>query len=89
MEDKLFEMMTQMYSDLTTKLDSINDKLDGKAGKEDIVRIENIFDDNSRSLFDGYKMTYEKLGIIEEKVDEISQKVERQDVEIKVIKGSK
>ena len=40
------------------------------------------------TLLDGYKQTYEKLNNIEEKVDEIDLKVERQDVEIKVIKRS-
>ena len=44
MEDKLFELMTKMYSDITVRLDSMDKKLDGKADKSDIVRIENKLD---------------------------------------------
>ncbi len=40
MEDKLFELMTKMYSDITDRLDSIDNKLDEKSDKNDIVRIE-------------------------------------------------
>ena len=46
-------------------------------------------DTRTEALFDGYKQTYEKLETIEEKMDELSAKVEKQDVEIKVIKGGK
>lgn len=35
---------------------------------------------DSKALFDGYKQTYEKLESLETKVDEISSKVEKQDV---------
>lgn len=89
MEDKLFELMTKMYSDITNKLDSMDKKLDGKADKSDIVRMENKQDVDSKALFDGYKQTYEKLGVLETKVDSISQKIEKQDVELKVLKGGK
>lgn len=89
MEDKLFELMTKMYSDITVRLDSMDKKLDGKSDKSDIVRIENKLDADSKALFDGYKQTYEKLGVLETKVDSISQKIEKQDVELKVLKGGK
>ena len=81
MEDKLFEFMTKMYSDITVRLDTIDKKLDEKADKSDIVRIENKSDSDSKALFDGYKQTYEKLEILETKVDGISQKIEKQDVD--------
>ena len=59
------------------------------ATKQDIVRLENKMDANDKALYDGYKLTYEKLLTLENKVDEIDKKVERQDVEIIVIKAAK
>jgi len=56
---------------------------------QSIVRLEGKMDTNHKALYDGYKRTYEKLTILENKVNEIDSKVERQDVEIRVIKGLK
>ena len=39
------------------------------------------------ALYDGYKQTYEEVVNIKKTVNEISSKVEKQDVEIRVIKG--
>lgn len=89
MEDKLIELVTKMYSEMTVRLDTLDKKLDNKSDKTDIVRIENKLDTNSKALFDGYKQTYEKLGTLETKVDNMSQKIEKQDVEFKVFKGGK
>lgn len=89
MEDKLFELMTKMYSDITAKLDTMDKKLDSKADKNDVIQLEDKIHNDSKALFDGYKQTYEKLESLETKVDEISSKVEKQDVEIRVIKGGK
>jgi hypothetical protein len=89
MEDKTFELLTRMYSDITARLDTIDQKLDEKVDKSDIVPIETNLDSNSKALFDEYKQTFEKLIAVEEKVDSIYEKVEKQDVEIRVIKGGK
>jgi len=79
---------------LDAKVGSLDAKvgsLDAKVGnlQKDVLRIENKLDTDSKALFDGYSQTYEKLGVIETKVDAISSKVEKQDVEIRVIKGAK
>jgi len=79
---------------LDAKVGSLDAKvgsLDAKVGslQKDVLRIENKLDTDSKALFDGYSQTYEKLGVIEAKVDAISSKVEKQDVEIRVIKGAK
>ena len=89
MEDKMFELMTKMYSEITTKLEMMDKKQDNKADKQDIVRMENKIDNDTKALYDGYTQTFEKLIAIEKKVDDISSKVEKQDVEITVIKGGK
>lgn len=87
MEDKIFELMSKMYSDMNSKLDEINKKLDMKADKNDIVKIEDKLENNSKALFDGYKQTYEKITDIEKQLENISSKVDHQDVEIRVIKN--
>ncbi len=87
MEDKMFELMTKMYNEFSEFRMDMNEFR--KETKNDIIRLENKIDTNSKALFDGYKQTFEKLTFVEKKVDDISAKVEKQDVEITVIKGGK
>lgn len=94
MEDKMFELVTKMYNEFSEFRKDMNEfKKDmnefRKETKKDIIRLENIVDTNSKALFDGYKQTFEKLTVVEKKVDDLSAKVEKQDVEITVIKGGK
>lgn len=65
MEDKTFELLTKMYSEMNTRFgemntrfDEVNKKLDGKADKSDIVRIEERMENNTKALFHGYKQVY-------------------------------
>ena len=104
MEDKMFELVTKMYNEFSDFRKDMNEfKEDMNEFKEDmnefrketnkeirglkndVIRFENKLD----AVFDGYKQTFEKLTVVEKKVDDISAKVERQDVEITVIKGGK
>ncbi len=80
MEDKMFDLMTKMYSEFSEFRKEITN---------DVIRLENKIDTSSKTLFDGYQQVYEKLDRLENKVDSISSKVEKQEVEIKVIKGGK
>ena len=101
MEDKTFELLTKMYSEFTDRFDDVGKDIkilkddvkdlkdDVKDLKNDVIRIENKLDTNSKALFDGYNQTYEKLSLVEKKVDGLSDKVDKQEVEIKVIKGGK
>ena len=96
MDDKMFDLMTKMYSEMTEKFkeidkrfDTIEKKLDEKADRHDIVRLEDKIDNNSKALFDGYIQTYEKVTDVEKKVEDISSRIEKQDVEIRVIKGGR
>ncbi len=119
MEDKLFDLMTQMYvefkdfkkdmtdfkedmtdfkkdmtdfkKDMTDFKKEVNVRFDASDKKVDnlsnqFVRFENEIKQDISALYDGYKLTYEKLGVVEQKVDNLCVKVEKQDVEIKVIK---
>jgi tetrahydromethanopterin S-methyltransferase subunit G len=40
MEDKVFELMSKMYSDITARLDSIENKLDNNSKGQYIIKPE-------------------------------------------------
>lgn len=44
-----------MYSEITEQFKEINKKLDEKADKNDIIRLENELNLKVKDLFDGYK----------------------------------
>ncbi|EMS73756.1 hypothetical protein [Ruminiclostridium cellobioparum] len=90
MEDKMFELVTKMYDEFSEFRKDMNEfrketKKEIRGLKNDVIRFENKLD----AVFDGYKQTFEKLTVVEKKVDDLSAKVEKQDVEITVIKGGK
>ena len=55
MEDKIFELMEKMYSDLKGELTDIKQILERKADKTDIVRLENEHGQKLDALFDSYR----------------------------------
>ncbi len=82
-----FDGIDSRFDGIDSRFDVIDKKLDEKADKTDIVRIEDKLDNNSKALFDGYTLTYEKLSDLEKQLENISLKVEKQDIEIRVIKN--
>ncbi|NLB41941.1 MAG: hypothetical protein GX815_06710 [Clostridiales bacterium] len=83
MDEKIFELLEKMYiemqnmkSDMTTKEDLSIAK---QELKHDIVRIENKMDKSDKALFDGYKLTYEKLVTLENKLDVVDENVIKHD----------
>jgi hypothetical protein len=68
MEDKSFELLTKMHSEMTEQFKEINKKLDEKADKSDIVRLENDLNPKVQVLFDGYKQHTDVLERIEKEV---------------------
>lgn len=94
LEDKAFELLTKMYGEFSEFRKDITDKVENNSKEiktvgNQVTKLENEFKTDAKALFDGYKQTYEKLGVLETKVDSISQKIEKQDVELKVLKGGK
>ena len=94
MDDKVFDLMTKFYNEFSGFKSEVNVKLENlQEGQQklenDIIRLENKSDNNSKALFDGYQQTFEKLTEIDNKVDNLSNKLDKQEVEIKVIKGGK
>lgn len=91
--EQLFEFMTKMYGDMQEGFKEVNSRIGNvekevKETRDKVTVIEQEHGKKLDVLFDGYKQTYEKLTDLEEKVDEINLKDERQDVEIKVIRSS-
>lgn len=93
MDEKVFELMEKMYSEMQemkSNMATKDDLISVERGlKLDIVRLENKMDQNHKALYDRYKLTYEKLETLEEKVNEIDKKVEGHDVEIRVIRNAR
>ena len=88
--DRVEKNISGLKEDVTgLKEDVTGLKEDVTGLKEDVIRIENKLDSSTKALFDGYMQTHERLGILEKKVDELSGKFDRHEVEIKVIKGGR
>lgn len=68
MEDKVFDLIEKMYAEMKQQFNEVNQKLDKKADKSDIVRLENDLVPKIEALFDGYKQNTEKLDRIENEV---------------------
>ena len=75
MEDKVFDLMENMHVEMKQQFEAINKefavvnkKLDEKADKTDIVKLENNLLPKIEALFDGYKQNTEKLDRIEKEV---------------------
>ncbi len=94
MEEKMFDLMSNIYGELSQfrnetdkRLNSLENSMNRMVGN--MVCLENKLDNNSRALFDGYKQTYEEVKELKFEVKDLSSKLDKQEVEIKVIKGSK
>jgi len=64
----MFELLTKMYSDMAEQFKEINRKLDNKADKNDIIRLENELNPKVQALFDGYKQHTDILDRIEKEI---------------------
>ena len=60
-----------------------------KTVNNQVIRIENDLKPKVETALEGYKIIYEKLDSLDKKVEIVNSKVEKQEVEIKVIKGGK
>lgn len=83
----MFELISKMYSEMKQGFASVDKRFDSL--EKDVVLLENNLKPEVKTALDGYKLVFEKLTTLEEKVDIIDSKVEKQDVEIRVIKAAK
>lgn len=77
MEDKMFELMSKMYAEMQQGFKDI---------RNDIVRIEDKLDTNSKVLFDGYKQDYELTKEIKDKLDENTRSIDEINMSISEMK---
>ncbi len=89
MEEKMFELIEKMYAEMNEQFKNVNKKLDEKANKKDIAVIENTVLPKTQIALEGYQAVFEKLQEHDKRFDELSEKIEKQDLEIKVVKAVK
>ncbi len=73
MEEKILEILTQMYSELNGKMDKMQQKIDSIEGelntvKNVVMKIETDHGNKLDALFDGYKQNSDRLDRIEAQV---------------------
>jgi hypothetical protein len=89
MEDKTFELFTRLYNEISDFRKEVNMKLDQKADKSDIAIIEYEYGSKLKVALVGNEHTYEKLNVIENKLDILSGKVDRHDIKIQAVEGGR
>lgn len=96
-DDKTFELMSRMYSEfiefrketkrqfveIDRQLALINDRTNKTGNQLTVLEFELRRDISA--LFDGYKLVYEKLNVIERKVDNISNKSENHEMRLPIL----
>lgn len=87
MEDKIFDLLAKLHSDMTEQFKSVKEDIKGL--KNDIIRMENNHGKKLDALFDGYKQLSEGQEEVKSQVSALTEKVDSQDVQITVLKGGK
>jgi hypothetical protein len=82
MDNKVYDLLEKMYIEMQEM--KVN-----MATKQDIVRLENMMDINHKALYDGYKQSIEGITEIKEKLDKLTERVENQEIQLKVLKSVK
>ena len=94
MEDKTFDLLTKMYGEFSEYRKESNSRFDNIEGGlsrlgNQVTALEHDLKKDISALYDGYKQTYEKLQDVEEKIDTLSDKVDKHDIKIQVIEGAR
>jgi peptidoglycan hydrolase CwlO-like protein len=90
MDEKTFEYLEKILTEVQgVKQEIHNVKNQVTKIENQVTKIEVDHGNKLDALLDGYKQTYEKLEEHDKRFNEIEQKIESQDVEIKVLKRVK
>lgn len=87
MEDKTFALLEKMYSEFLEFRQEANDKF--KEINGNIIKLENDHGQKLNALFDGYKQSIEGIKEINEKLDKLTDRVEKQEIKLQVLKSIK
>lgn len=96
-KDDTFELLTTMYADFTSQFKELGSyvselkvkvsKLEGTVSKIEL-KLENQVDKKLGILLEGQDETNQRLDRVERKVDNLSLKVEKHDLEILALKSA-
>lgn len=85
MEDKTYDLLAKMYSEFSDFKGEFKD-LNNKVARIE-MKMEHNIETKIQALFDDRNGVHKKLDSIEQKIDELTNRVDKQDLEIRVIKG--
>ncbi len=84
MDDKVFELIEKMYADLKGEIKTVGNQV-SKLG----LSIEHEIKPDIKALLDGYKQLAEGQEAIESQLVNVTTKIDKQEVEMTIIKGGK
>lgn len=89
MEDRNFELLTQFFAEfkefkaeVKQGFTEVNKKLDEKAAKQDIARLETELKNELHSLQDGYVQNTERLTRVEDRLETIESTIKNKSIVI-------
>jgi septal ring factor EnvC (AmiA/AmiB activator) len=101
MDNEVMETLQVILQTVNNKFTELNDKMDKgfKEVKQDIEKLDKRITkveigqekmhDNIKVLAEGVSSNTEKLAVLEDKIDDLSNKVDKHDIKIQVIEGGK
>lgn len=94
LDEKILELMTKMYGEMQNGFKELREgqvklKKDVNSLGNQVAKIENDLKPKVEAALDGYRIVYDKLEILENKVDKLAETVKSHDVKIEVIRGIK
>jgi len=91
MEDKMFELMTKMYTEMQEMKENMATKADlndiKEELKQDIAKLEDNHGRKLDALADGYTQCIEGINKLQNEVEKLTDRVEHQEIKLQVIKG--
>ena len=89
MDDKAFKLIEKMYIEMQKGFKEVNERLDQKADKTDIVRLGQEYGTKLEALFDFQKTQEEVNERVLSALDRIEEKLETHDIQIRVLDKTK
>ncbi len=93
-DEQLLELMERMFSGLNDSILSMDKNLQEigsrlKSLEDSQLKLENEMENSKKTLYDAYIQNAEAIKGLDERVQEISDKVDKHAIKIQVIEGGK
>lgn len=85
MDEKIYDLLEKLYIEMQEM--RIETKEDIILTRQDIVRLENKMDINFKVLYDGYQQGIEGINELRDKLDNLTDRVENQEIKLQVLKS--